>query len=267
MKRTILIHHHIYKNAGTSIQYALKKNFRENYYECDLGNHKVVTKDILENFILEHSQALAISGHHVCMPTPQGEEYKTISMILLRKPLARIESMYNYERQRKQVLTAGDRKAKELNIKEYVEWRLEKTPCLICNYQTYYCSREEGGKPSNVITEKDLERAIENIIASTVVGTVEKYGETLKLANIQLSRYYPGIELEYKKANRSKKEREKKDTQEEKIQEELGENIMKRLKEGNELDDKLYSVATAILNRRLRRLEKNKKNEMIKVDN
>ena len=71
MKRTILIHHHIFKNAGTSLQYALKKYFGDKYCECELPSGQIVTQDYLAKFILESPQTLAISWQHICLPPRQ----------------------------------------------------------------------------------------------------------------------------------------------------------------------------------------------------
>ncbi len=252
MKRTILIHHHIFKNAGTSLQYALKKHFGSKYYECELPQSQMVTKEDLEKFILENPQALAISGHHICLPTPQGKEYQTLSLILLRNPLARVESIYKFER-KQDAQTPGAIKAKELDFKGYVRWRLAKTPTMLCNYQTYYCARKDKSEGSKIPTEQDLDVAIKNIKHSDVVGTVERYEETLELANKILSQYYSGINLEYIYLNaNNKKAIKQEDEIHKKLEAELGKEIVNELEEGNKLDRKLWVVADNIITEKLK---------------
>ncbi|MGB3512045.1 MAG: hypothetical protein WBA93_22960 [Microcoleaceae cyanobacterium] len=251
MKRQILIHHHIFKNAGTSLQYALKNYFGEKYYECELPSSQMVTKDDLEKFILENPQALAISGHHICLPTPQGKEYQTLSIILLRNPLARVESIYKFEK-KQNAKTPGATKAKELDFKGYVRWRLDKTPTMLCNYQTYYCARKDKSEGSKIPTEKDLEIAIKNLKASAVVGTVERYEETLELANKVLSQHYSGINLEYSYLNATNKKAIKPEAEiNQKLESELGQEMVNELEEGNKLDTILWRVADRILTEKL----------------
>ncbi len=251
MKRTILIHHHIFKNAGTSLQYALKKYFGDKYYECELPSSQMVTKDDLEKFILENPQATVISGHHICLPTPQAQGYKTLSITLLRNPLARIESIYKFEK-KQNAQTEGAIKAKELDFKEYVRWRLDQTPTMLCNYQTYYCSRKNKSEGSKIPKQQDLTIAIQNLRASAVVGTVEKYEETLELTNKILNENYPGINLEYTYLNATKKTEI---TPEEEIRKkllaQLGEEILNELEEGNKFDQMLWKVADIILTDKL----------------
>jgi hypothetical protein len=247
MTKTILVHHHIFKNAGTSLQYALKKYFGEKYSECELPAHQMVTKDDLEKFILNNPQSLAISGHHICMPTPQGEEYKTLSIVLLRNPLARVESIYKFER-KQEAKTEGAIKAKELDFKEYVRWRLAQTPTMLCNYQTYYCARQNKAEGRKIATDQDLKIAIQNLRSSAVVGTVERYQETLELANKKLSQNFPGINLEYSYLNASNREQIKQDNQiKEKLEADLGLEIVHQLEQGNTLDIMLWNIADKII--------------------
>ncbi|ERT04240.1 hypothetical protein M595_5808 [Lyngbya aestuarii BL J] len=251
MKRTILIHHHIFKNAGTSLQYALKKYFEDKYFECELPQSKMVTEDDLKNFILEHPQALAISGHHICMPTPQGKDYQTLSIILLRNPLARVESIYKFEK-KQNAQTEGAIKAKELDFKGYVRWRLDKTPTMLCNYQTYYCARKNKSEGSKIPTEQDLKIALQNIRGTAVVGTVERYEETLELANKILVQDYPGINLEYTFLNvTNKKEVKLEEEIKNKLAAVLGEEMVNELEEGNKLDKMLWRVGDRVLTEKL----------------
>ncbi|NES72400.1 MAG: hypothetical protein F6K24_47995, partial [Okeania sp. SIO2D1] len=240
-----------FKNAGTSLQYALKKYFRKKYCECELPSSQMVTKDYLAKFILENPQALAISGHHICLPIPQGKEYQTLSLILLRNPLARVESIYKFEK-KQNAQTLGAIKAKELDFKRYVRWRLDKTPTMLCNYQTCYCARKDKSEGSKIPKEQDLKVAIQNIKASAIVGTVEKYEATLKLANQILIEYYPGINLEYSYLNATNKKTIKSEEEvKNKLEVELGEEIVNELEEGNKLDRILWRLADEILTEKL----------------
>ena len=246
MKRIILVHHHIFKNAGTSFNHALKQNFEDNFLEFDLPRSQIITQAILDNFILEKPQALAISGHHICLPTPQGENYRTISSILLRKPLARIRSIYNFEK-KQDAKTSGAIKAKELNFKQFVEWRLATSPFVFCNYQTLYCSMTQKHKPKYVPTEEDLELAIRNLSQCAVVGTVERYQESLKIANERLKEFFPDINLAYVHKNLTSKSVPSDDEVREGLVRDLGEDIVAKLEEMNQLDEQLYKIADEIV--------------------
>jgi hypothetical protein len=253
VSRTILIHHHIFKNAGTSFNHALKQFFQDRYFEYDLPESKLVTAQILERFILEHPQAEIISSHHACLPAPQGANYQTISSILLRHPLARIESIYQFERQQNSD-TQGAKQAKLLSFKNYVIWRLEKTPNMFCNYQTHYCSRSKQEQNDRIVTPNELQQAINNLQNCAIVGVVEGYADFLKIAQQKLKNYYPQITLKYQYLNTTRSQVDQAATTE-KIQNnlklKLGEKLVSILEAGNQLDYQLYKIAQKIIENQL----------------
>lgn len=252
MKRKILVHHHIFKNAGTSLDYALEKCFGKSFFEFDLPDNKLVTKDVLHQFIVDHPTASAISSHHVCMVVPENEEYQIISLIMLRRPLARVRSIYNFVRQQN-FQAIEFIKAKELSFKEYVLWQLEYTPLMISNYQTHYCSRINDYSPDYLVTEQDLEIAISNLEKCAVVGTVENYDNTLSLAKIALSEFYSNdIILESTHLNSSLRVEKSDFDLHTSLVEELGEDIVNQLKSMNQLDEALYKVADNMLKANLK---------------
>ncbi len=253
LSRTVLIHHHIFKNAGTSFNHALKQFFQDRYFEYDLPHSRLVTAEYLERFILEHPQAAVISSHHACLPTPQGANYQTISSILLRNPLSRIESIYQFERQQESD-TQGAKQAKLLSFKDYAIWRLEKTPNMFCNYQTHYCSRIEQSKNDRRATEKDLQQAIYNLQNCAIVGLVERYTDFLKIAQQKLYRYYPKIVLENRYLNVTNRQLNRQINTEKiknNLKLKLGEKLVGILEAGNQLDYQLYEIAQKIAEREL----------------
>ena len=253
--QAILIHHHIFKNAGTSFCYALKKYFQERFLEYDLPNSRIVTRKDLKKFIQDNPQALAISGHHISLNTPRQPNYQLISSILLRQPLARIKSIYKFE-QRQQANTSGAIQAKKLNFKEYVLWRMDATPNMLGNYQTHYCSRTKPADIRKKPTEKDLEIAIANLKKCAIVGTVERYEDFLQLALDRLREFFPDIYLGYIRLNKTAASPQSIEDIKSNLVVELGESLVTELEAKNQLDQKLYQVAEEILNNNLISLTK-----------
>jgi hypothetical protein len=62
--RPIIVHHHIFKNAGTSIDFSLKKYFGGKWSALE-GEHArhIVTEKILLEFIQNNPGVSAISSH------------------------------------------------------------------------------------------------------------------------------------------------------------------------------------------------------------
>ena len=252
--KVILIHHHIFKNAGTSFNHSLRQFFQDRFAEYDLPNSQIVTHADLAQFIDRHPQILAISSHHACMPGFAKDNYQTVSSVLLRNPLSRIESIYQFER-KQTVENPGTIKAKELDFKAYVEWRLAKTPLMFCNYQTHYCSRSSASDRRKPPTKIDLKKAIANLHQCTVVGVVERYQDSLEAAAKNLQKYYQAIALSHYRlnttANTNNTDAVSSTPVEEQLIAKLGRETVTYLEANNQLDFELYRVATDILDRSL----------------
>src|SRR5207249_3356148 len=82
----------------------------------------------------------AISSHQAAPPAPTIRGREVFTSILIRDPIARIRSIYEFERGQ-QISTPGALKAKELDFKGYVDWRLKTSPAMLCNFQVHFCSR------------------------------------------------------------------------------------------------------------------------------
>lgn len=250
MPKTILIHHHIFKNAGTSFNCALQQHFGKKFSEFDLPDSQIVTAADLNQFIQSHPQILAISSHHACMSTPHTDDYQTISSVILRNPLARVRSIYLFEKQQN-AQTSGAIKAKELNFKKYVLWRIENTPIMFGNYQTHYCSRTQKTDLNKIPTETDLHTAIHNLNLAAVVGTVEHYQEFLSLAQTVLTQYYPKINLKYSRLNTTSHLISSPAEIRASLVDNLGQAIVSKLENMNQLDYLLYQKAETIMNQNL----------------
>lgn len=250
MPKTILIHHHIFKNAGTSFNYALKQHFGTSFAEFDLPHSQIVTAEDLDSFIQSHPQIGAISSHHACLPTPQSSNYQTISSVILRDPLARVRSVYQFEKQQN-AQTLGAIKAKELNFKNYVLWRIQNTPIMFGNYQTHYCSRSQKNDLNKIPTETDLNTAINNLKQAAVVGIVERYQEFLNLSQTVLTQYYPKINLKYQRLNTTSKVMPSATEIRASLIDDLGQAIVSKLENMNQLDYLLYQKAKTIMNQNL----------------
>jgi hypothetical protein len=249
--RPLLIHYHIFKNAGTSFEWALKEALGDGYRSFDTSSPRgSISASDLAEFATAHPKIKAISSHQAAPPAPRIPGREICSSILIRDPIARVRSIYAFEHSQ-QANTPGAIKAKELDFKEYVEWRLTTSPAMLCNYQVHFCIRkaERRSRGSN---REQLEEAIANLDGIDIVGTVERYNEWLALAQAILSNPFPNISLSSSRKNVSATGEEiSKTAILDALIGELGESLVDRLLEGNEIDMRLHQVADALLSRRL----------------
>lgn len=243
-KRIILVHHHIFKNAGTSFNFALKNAFLEQFCEFDLPDGEVVTGNILAQYLIDHSNLVALSGHHIALDIFKTNEFKILSSILIRKPLDRILSIYRFERAQ-EAQTEGALMAKKLNFKEFVSWRLDTTPQVFCNYQTLYCSRQGHTKNDYMVTSEDFNLACHNLDKCFAVGTVEEYDKFLLFMQYEARKYFKDKFFENTHLNISSKNKSSKKSVSTKdiLVDKLGEDLVYKLIELNQSDEKLYEYA------------------------
>lgn len=97
--RTVILHYHIYKNAGTSFDHVLTHNFGDRHELFD-GPFPFFTIDQeqLDRIIMRRPQAVAFSSHQIVLPPPSSLDYQAVSAIFLRNPFLRIASIYRFKR-------------------------------------------------------------------------------------------------------------------------------------------------------------------------
>lgn len=248
----LLIHYHIFKNAGTSFEWTLQQA---------LGNHLcrydsptavgLISRSQLVGFARSMPRAKAISSHQALLPPPRIRKRRVISSILIRDPIARLRSIYAFERQQERE-GLGATKAKELDFKRYVEWRLECSPAMVCNFQVFFCSRREDTPHNEMLTETHLQQAVKNLDQIDIVGTVERYWEWLALAQCVLSKSFPGISLVPVRQNvRAGAPSGSHEAILGDLMKELGSELAEHLLQCNYLDMCLHQVADALLTRGL----------------
>src|SRR5215472_14641285 len=93
-KRQILVHYHIFKNAGTSIDAMLRASFRSRWEKFDPDLPVSDPSGMLAQFIAERPRVRAISSHTICPPLPAIEGTYLQPIFFLRHPIARVASAY-----------------------------------------------------------------------------------------------------------------------------------------------------------------------------
>lgn len=250
--RPLLVHYHIFKNAGTSFEWTLKQALGRRFctYDFAAPNQILSSADIIR-YVKRRPETEAVSSHQASFPAPKIRGRQVLTSILIRDPIARIRSIYAFERQQ-EASTPGALKAKELDFSGYVEWRLSTAPAMLCNYQVHFCSRTKETRNKKSLDESDLRKAIANLDQIDIVGTVERYSEWLTLARSILSKAFPGILLSATRQNVTSTGRE---TTEAAILDDLvndlDQTLAEHLLEGNKLDMCLHQVAEALLTRKL----------------
>ena len=240
--RTVIAHGHIFKNAGTTFDWALEKNFGKSF--CDHREDKPMRQQgasYLTQYLLDNPQINAISSHHLC-ETSAIDEIDIIPVFLLRHPIERILSVYTFEREQKSS-SPGAKAAKKYNFKDYVQWRMDpEVNRTIRNYQTSYLAGDQTRKTSKVCTLNTFNAAL-NKAQHNLVGLVEKYDASM--IKFEESLRKRGIELDLSYVRQNVTNGKSTSNGISYIAEELG-DIFKLVLDENAYDLALYCAVTQL---------------------
>jgi len=255
--RTVLIHYHIFKNAGTTIDWILKKKFKDKMIKFDDQENpsRVLSPELILDFLKNHPEVIAISSEQLHEMVPNKYGINLIPIIFIRQPIQRANSIYTYNRY---VLDETDPStpagyAKLHSYGEFLQWRLEIDPNLFVNYQVRFILDLISDFKSNTI-EKYFQDAVEYLKNCPIIGIVDRMNESLVVAEHFLKKDFTQIDLSYVVQNLSRnKESETSNISPQ--QKEKNDLIIKTLEQKNEFDFKLYKLANEELNNRIKKID------------
>jgi hypothetical protein len=200
--RTIIAHGHIFKNAGTTFDWSLQRNFAGGFLDHrDDKNMRERGAAHLLALAGEQPGLRALSSHFLCRPLPQAEDVRFEAVYFLRHPLERVASVYAFERQQ-EADTPGARAAKEMNFIDYVAWRMQPgVSRTIRDYQTCNIAGKHETERLREVNYRTLKGAIDNLWGVRCVGVVDRYDESMVCFEHALAGEFPSLDLAYIKQN------------------------------------------------------------------
>lgn len=169
-KRPLVVHYHIFKNAGTSVDRMLKANFGDAWVEQEFTSPLRQRQEDVRAFLAEHPELKGFSSHTAMLPEPVLPDRQIIPVLFVRHPLLRLRSAYDFER--KQIAdTRGAALAKANDFGGYVEALLDDPRLRQARNFQAFCFA--AGTPGSAADE--LERASATLERLPFVGLVEAY--------------------------------------------------------------------------------------------
>ncbi|MBX9742031.1 MAG: sulfotransferase family 2 domain-containing protein [Chthoniobacterales bacterium] len=205
--RHILLHHHLFKNAGSTLDLSLKKYFGETFSEfhADQKSDGRIYPNQLYKHLEQHPHLKALSSHHFfgCdfnrdiekrLLFENRKAYSFHDCVFIRHPVMRLVSMYVYFRTIPKTEDPLHTAASQSSLAEFLNILVGHHPNFVINAQvTIFGANDYGAPPSS----QNLERAIARLKKATVLGTVEEYAKTIVLAEYFLQPLFGGLELHY----------------------------------------------------------------------
>ncbi len=234
---TVILHYHLFKNAGTSLDQAIKLNFpkdSELWKTKEFPANKSTNRAQLAQWIEETPKTICYSSHTAIFPTPKVTGKKILPIIFFRHPISRIVSAYEFEK-KQQTPNFGAVVARNTNLAGYIEIRLAQ------KHDTQ-CRNFHAAKLITMYDDSssDEELAMKALNELEFVGLVEQFSESLTKLESYLKSY--GIDLQLKTVRSNVGTRTQKPLKESlaAIEQEIGSTLYKHLQTENALDIALW---------------------------
>jgi hypothetical protein len=241
--RFVLLHYHIFKNAGSTIEDAMRRCFGERFATLHGPDpNSILRGEDVAAFLVSHPAIAAISSHHVKYPKPVAPGVIVFDLCVLRDPLERLRSVYYHFRRAEPVDDLSAR-AKEMDLRSFLDLLIRKHPHLVNDVQVnILANRAAYTRPPG---SADLAAALAIAGDMSAISVVDLFDESLVAAEHFLQPAFPSIQLEYISQNVSPASGPGCQ-----VREEVGDIIYQRLGELNQLDGELVSQARGEVRRR-----------------
>jgi hypothetical protein len=140
--RDVIVHYHIFKNAGSSIDACLSDSFGARYHNFDIHEDwaNITSNDLYEH-LLENPDLRAMSSHQARWPEPSRQDLRAHPIVFVRHPIDRIGSMYSFAVRRHEAFAEGK------TLAQYVDQLLDPDSGFVArSAQTLFLSDDEHSR-------------------------------------------------------------------------------------------------------------------------
>lgn len=247
--RCVLIHYHIFKNAGCSVDASLKASLDGGWAAFEGSHaHDILSAAQLAGFLRANPHVRAVSSHLARPPLPWSG---CLPVVFLRHPLLRARSVYEFTR--RDSAQPFSQAAGTNDFAGYVRWALrrERGSIVIRNYQVVHLSEASWRCEDILDTEagqNDLEQACTLLEKWGVAGLVESFGLSMRVFQSLYGLALPEIRFENLHINATVSTPAIPiDEQIEQCRQMLGTELYEDFMAANEMDTALHAHAKRLL--------------------
>ncbi|SEO44484.1 sulfotransferase family 2 domain-containing protein [Vreelandella aquamarina] len=237
--RKVILHYHLFKNAGTSLDAAFKENVApEEWVTQEFPGQPKANREQVAQWILENPQAKIFSSHTAYLPPPKLEGVKVLPVIFLRHPIDRIASAYAFET-KQDGDSFGAVLARNTDISGYIETRLALPHDRQCrNFHMQRLAMMFGEKQGDEFTR--AKKALETL---PFVGIVEQFADSMaRLEKWLQSEGFEGMQLKPVEKNVSRDIKKSLDDKLKDFEEKISPEVFAKLMEANLADVEIFKL-------------------------
>jgi hypothetical protein len=197
--RFVILHYHIFKNAGSTIDYALARNFGEGFVEFH-GVHddaQLLAEDVLPLVACDLS-VQAVTSHHIRYPKPAMRGVHFIDVCFIRHPLDRIRSLYHYGRKQDPRTWLGGL-AQEYDEAAFIAYLVDHAPHAVNDVQINFLVN--GGFYARPPGAADRDEACAIIDRVCALGVVDLFDVSMVAMERYLRPMFPSLSMAYVRQN------------------------------------------------------------------
>jgi len=246
--RFVVVHYHIFKNGGSTIESILEREFPGRFATLHgVSADGTLGDEDLVSFLADYPNIAAVSSHHLRYPLPELRDTGLFDWCFLRHPFVRLQSMYSYLRKIGAAEPLSQLAANQ-NVREFLRYLIDYFPHLASNVQVGQLAN--SGRFTRLVGRDDVQRAAEVVRRMAIPGIVEAFDESLVSAEYVLQPAFPRIRLHYSQKNASQSGAAVNGLDGQPWNEVWGEDVYCDLLRLNELDLELYQAAEDEIQRR-----------------
>lgn len=187
-----IIHMHIFKNAGMSIDKVFRSHFGAAHHAFDLpaANARIGVARI-GRFLHDNPGCRFLTSHQIGLPLPVYEKRLIMPLVMLRDPFARVPSCFHFERDTQRLFGT------EVTLDDYVRHHLS-LGCVTATIGIQMLTLTDGRLVRDRrLASLDADAAAaahRNLAALPVFGLVEEFERSLSDFLRCYARFFPGIE-------------------------------------------------------------------------
>ncbi len=241
--RKVLVHYHLFKNAGTSVDQCLNSSFGESWKAFDPPpNRGMYTSNEFEKIIKSNPDIVAFSSHCL-VPPVRLNDIEVSPIIILREPISRIMSAFKFEWgvQNEAPKTDND-------LVAYVEKKFSmRRRNAIENFQTMRLAVTDPSAtyPCNQLCDDEIyDNACQFIDSLPAFGLVEKFPESIEWLQSTYVNDFPKLELQPVSTNVTRTADLSLSDIHQQIENTVGSKLYAEIVARNLLDIRLYAYAS-----------------------
>ena len=252
--RSVLVHYHLFKNAGTSIERLLRDAFGDAWASWDRPEPGArISGAELQRWLEERPSIRAVSSHQIVPPLPRGN-LRPLPIVFLREPLVRVRSAWLFEWQKQLGLDAP-----KGTLREYIESKLvHENTSVIANFQVSRLANtdyEETRPRLHRHNEALLPAACRFVDSLPFVGLVDRFADSLRLMQAACREPFPGFVVREHRENVLESSSDPLEARLERLRRDIGDELFDELCLRNRLDLQLYAYAAGRFGAMLERLD------------